>query len=106
MNTKQSSLDSRITAYDEGYVTCSETYAKLMFYTDEQISVSEVTSYLGVQPTYVQSLGDKIINSLGRERTAKSSLWVLSSENFIISKDLRHHIDWIIKCFQNKEKKF
>lgn len=34
-------------------------------------------------------------NSLGRTRDIKISGWFLSSENFVFSKDLRDHIDWI-----------
>jgi Domain of unknown function (DUF4279) len=37
-------------------------------------------------------------NSLGRSRTAKSTLWCLSSEGAVTSRDARRHLDWLLDC--------
>lgn len=56
---------------------------------------------LGIQPTSFQNQGDRITNSIGRTRTAKVTMWALSSEPFVSSKDVRAHLDWLLERLSN-----
>ncbi|MEQ9888608.1 DUF4279 domain-containing protein [Pectobacterium zantedeschiae] len=56
----------------------------------------EVSAILNIEPTQKNIIGDRKTNSLGRTREVKTSGWFLSSEDFVFSKDLRDHIDWIV----------
>lgn len=84
-----------MTSPDPGYATCEETHAKLLIYPDS-LSISEVSDILKIKFTSAQKKGEEIVNSRGRTRIAKKSLWILSSEGHVNSRDLRHHLSWLI----------
>lgn len=86
---------SRMTSPDPGYATCEETHAKLLIYPDS-LSVAEVSNILKLEFTGAQKKGEEIVNSRRRTRVAKKSLWILSSEGHVNSRDLRHHLSWLI----------
>lgn len=50
-----------------------------------------------VRPTLINVAGEKITNSRGLTREVKNSGWFLSTEGYVLSKDLREHIDWIVE---------
>ena len=87
---------------DPNYPSCEETRAKLLIYIEGR-ELEEVTNLLKLRPSYSQFKGQKTKNSLGRIRTAPCSFWELSSENKVGSKDLRHHLDWLLGKVYNKE---
>jgi hypothetical protein len=58
---------------------------------------SEVTKRLGLKPTHQIVLGEESPpNSLGLKRVGKVNGWFLSSEEFVESKDVRRHLDWLL----------
>lgn len=92
----------RLTPYDDDYPTCERTAAKLLIYTEE-IEPDEISDRLGISPTRMVKKGAKSVNSLGRERTAPCSYWMLDSESSVESKDLRVHLDWILDQCTGRE---
>ena len=86
---------SRITPYDAEYATCERTLATLRIYGDD-LDPAIVTERLGILSTSSQKKGETRTNSLGRQRTIKIGGWFLSSEGNVQSKDLRHHLDWLL----------
>jgi hypothetical protein len=87
---------NRHTPLDIDYATCDSTYVDLLIYIEGQ-DIQTVCDIMNVEATSIQNKGDKIKNSRGIERSAKSSYWRLSSENKVLSKDVRHHLDWLIE---------
>jgi hypothetical protein len=90
-----SNLLSRRTPYDDEYPTCEFTYAELRVYPGKLNPLS-VTHHLGITPTSTRTKDERIVNSLGRERTVPMNGWFLSSEGHISSKDVRRHLDWLL----------
>jgi len=88
--------DSMITPVSKDYATCSECYAELLIYPGA-IHPDEITRLLGVSATQINIAGTTVTNSRGKIRKIKISGWFLSSKNIIDSKDLRDHIDWIMR---------
>lgn len=87
---------SRMTFPDPEYATCEDTYVKLLIYTG-LYKASEVTKALRLEPTNIQEKREEIVNSRGNRRVAKNFLWILSSEHWVASKDLRDHLNWLLK---------
>lgn len=82
------------------YPSCSYVYAELIVYSN----FDEIKNITDIIPSYKQTKGDIIENSLGRKRIANLDLWKLSSDNQIQSRDARSHIDYILeKIYPNKE---
>ena len=80
----------------DSWETCERAVAALRIYGDH-LDPSAVTTTLRIHPSSTQEKGEVFINSLGRERTARVGLWVLSSEGHVDSLDLRRHLDWLIE---------
>lgn len=74
--------------YDDNYETCYETYSTLRIYTNSE-PPSNITKIIGIKPTELTIIGT------GRKKNNVNG-WFLSSENFVVSKDSRKHIDWIL----------
>ena len=90
-----SNISSRRTPVDDHYGTCLETRAELLIYPGT-VSPHEVTALLGVEPTKVNITGEEVVNRLGRRRVVAINGWFLSSEQSVISLDIRRHIDWLL----------
>jgi hypothetical protein len=93
---------SRLTPPDATYPSCETTYVKLLVYLD-QGDFASVTNTLGIDPTQSQNRGETFVNSLGRHRTAKTTYWCISSEGKVASKDVRHHLDWLLELLDPRE---
>lgn len=91
MNSK-----SRITSVSSDFETCAECFARLMIYPGNR-HPDEITELLNIQPTLTNVAGSSIVNSRGLTRKIKESGWFLDTENFVSSKDIRDHIDWLTK---------
>lgn len=87
---------SRITPVSSDYETCAECYVKLMIYPGE-MHPDEITNVMQVRPTLINVAGEKVTNSRGLTREVKDSGWFLSTEGYVLSKDLRDHIDWVVE---------
>ncbi|WP_437956877.1 DUF4279 domain-containing protein [Sorangium sp. So ce119] len=94
-NDGQDFMESRRTPYNELYPTCERADATLRIYA-ECIHPQEITRRLAVEPDSVQVKGEVRVNSVGRARVIGVNGWFISSETKVSSKDLRHHLDWII----------
>lgn len=56
---------------------------------------------LGIQPTKAYNAGERVFSPSGRRsRIAPRSVWKLESEQFVESKDLRHHLDWLLNILR------
>jgi hypothetical protein len=56
-----------------------------------------VSDFLKLNPTKMVEVGVAgRSNSLGRAPVGKLNLWILDSESHVISRDLRHHLDWLL----------
>lgn len=95
-------FNSRRTPVDVDYPSCDLTYVEFVVYIEGKfISVSDI---LGMNPTNSQKVSDLIINKRGIEREAKSTYWCLSSEEKVVSKDIRHHLNWLLNILVDKKK--
>ncbi|WP_244905993.1 DUF4279 domain-containing protein [Pseudomonas lurida] len=90
------SKNSRITPVSSDYETCAECYVRLMIYPGER-HPDEITNIMKVRPTLINVAGEKVTNSRGLTREVKNSGWFFSTEGYVLSKDLREHIDWIVE---------
>jgi hypothetical protein len=67
----------------------------LRIYPDE-LTHQQVTELLGVQPTEAYNVGDHVPLSGRRVRLTRRTVWLLSSEVTVSSKDTRAHLDWLL----------
>lgn len=74
-------------------VGCEETCAALHLVGLDPVAVTKV---LGFRPTRSRVAGEVMVNSLGREHRAPKSVWCLSSEGSVPSRDFGDHLDWLI----------
>jgi hypothetical protein len=90
------SISSRQTPMDDKYATCERTCAKLLIYCGA-MHPSAVSDLLGMEPTSHVALGEPgRTNRLGKAPIGKLNGWFLSSEGNVESKDVRHHLEWLI----------
>jgi hypothetical protein len=84
---------SRYTIIDDFDSSCSLTYATLCIYF---IDPDLVTQKLGINPTGRQKKG--CISDLpnGSQKIGTVNSWLLSSEKYVSSKDMRTHLDWLL----------
>lgn len=96
-------MNSRRTPISPDYPTCDECYVKLLIYPDA-LHPDEVSQILNLEPTKKNIIGTKITNSRGRVREITIAGWFLSSENYVNSKDLRDHLDWLLNKIEPSSK--
>ena len=87
-------LSSRFTPLDKNYPTCEETVVELVISTEG--TFDEITEILKIRPSEAQNKGQVLTNSIGHPRVAKRTLWILSSDGEVQSKDVRHHLNWLL----------
>lgn len=94
-----------MTAYDDEYSTCAETYATLLIYHDA-LDPDLLSERLGLMPTRSQKKGD-ILHPHGiRPVPAPIGGWFLSTREILKSKDCRRHIDYLLEKLAGKEDVF
>ncbi|NVK48484.1 MAG: DUF4279 domain-containing protein [Cyclobacteriaceae bacterium] len=93
---------SHRTPIDSGYESCESTYVEFLVYIDNE-EASYITKVLDIVPSKSQTRGDLVENSRGLKRTAKSTYWILSSEEKVLSKDLRHHLNWLLDQLTSRQ---
>jgi hypothetical protein len=86
---------SRQTPVNDAYPTCKRTVAELRIYGGA-LDPHAIAAHLGVQPSGTQMKGEVRAGFRGREVTARIGGWFLSSEEWVSSKDLRRHLDWLL----------
>jgi hypothetical protein len=89
-------MDAYLTPVDDQYGTCERTCAVLRIYSGD-MRPAEVSTLLGIVPAFTVGVGEqKPSNSIGRSRVGKVNGWFLSSQSAVESKDIRHHLDWLL----------
>jgi hypothetical protein len=87
---------SRITEYDENYETCERCYAVFRIFSGS-ISPDIITANINIIATCARSKGELLASKTGRKRIVTENKWFLSSEEKVLSKDLRCHLDWLLE---------
>jgi len=93
---KKSLSVSRRTPVDHDYGTCDLTYVDMLIYPSE-LAHENVTALLGIEPTVACNKGDRIETARGTVKVVPVTRWSLSSENDVMSKDVRAHLDWLLE---------
>jgi len=84
--------------YFHDYPSCTRTYATLCIYHDE-LEANVITELLGIEPTYSQKKGD----FLRKGHFTETGGWFLKTLDVIYSRDVRYHIDILLKMINNKK---
>jgi len=90
---------SRRTPVDSNYATCERTTVSLCVCLDSRPS-SWVTTVLGVPPTSATDAGHEVP---GSKRVARITGWFLESEDYVDSRDVREHLDWLALRLRGRE---
>jgi hypothetical protein len=90
-------LSSRFTPIDDSDPNCERTEATLCIYN---IDPDLVTNKLGIKPT--GGLKKDAVNILpsGNKKIGRVNSWLISSEEFVSSKDIRTHLDWLLDLIE------
>lgn len=90
---------SRFTPINDSDPTCDSTEVTLCIYN---IDPSLVTHKLKIIPTYKQKQGDiRIIKGRG-EVVNRVNSWLLLSKDYVSSKDIRTHLNWLLDKIEPK----
>ncbi|WP_182417674.1 DUF4279 domain-containing protein [Bartonella sp. HY038] len=81
--------------FDDDYATCKKCYVSLLIYPNDY-SILDITQGMNIQPKQSFQKGDIRITSRGIKKTHQNSLWLLSSEDFVNSLDIRRHLGWLL----------
>lgn len=90
-------MNSRKTLRSSDYEGCEECRVSLLIYPNEYIHPDEVSNILQLEPTKKNIINTVVTNSLGRTRKITVAGWFLSSEKYVQSKDIRDHLDWLLR---------
>ena len=90
------------TQYNDSYPSCSNTYATLRIYHDN-LDPSRITRVLDIEPSQVQVKGQVVTGNYSRVFTPPIGGWFLTTEDMVVSKDLRRHVDWILERLTGKD---
>jgi hypothetical protein len=89
-----------LTPLDECYATCERTKAVLRIHCGK-LSPNLISDELRLKSTDVVEMGMAgRMNKRGFAPIGKVNLWMLDSENYVVSRDLRHHLDWILNLVE------
>ena len=94
--TKETINSNRTTPPNDGYPSCDRTCAELRIYPAAR-DVVDVSAIMCLSPTESGNAGEVRSTLNGKSRTVKKTHWVLSSEQYVTSKDLRTHLDWLLR---------
>lgn len=94
---------SRITPIAPNFESCVECFSRLTIYPGAR-HPDVITNMLNIQPTMINVVGDKVTNTRGRTREVMVSGWFLSTENIVVSKDIRQHIDWLVQAIRPRSR--
>jgi len=81
---------------DDEYETCERTIAELRIYGYD-LEPEVVTARFGIQPSRTQKRGETWVGFRGCVSQYKIGGWFLSSEGQVQSKDIRHHLNWLLE---------
>ena len=81
--------------YRDDWPTCAETFVTLAVYPST-IPADQISTRLGLQPTSLQEPRERTVRADGKVEAARPSGWFLSSKSHVLSRDARHHLDWLL----------
>ncbi len=81
------------TPLNENYATCERAVAELRVYS-EVLTVAQISSIVGHAPTSCRDGYSQ--TQLKSTRLPPRTVWVLCSSDIVSSRDLRHHLDWLL----------
>ena len=96
---------TRMTPKNKNYQSCERTSASLSVFTGDE-NPEVVTQLLGVEPTRIVVKGREFTNSVGLTRIEPNNIWKIKSEDFVDSRDLRDHLDWVLGLLLPVREKF
>ena len=83
-------------AYDDNYGTCYKTSAAFrVMHAD--LNPDTVSQGLNLQPDWAYHKGQP---RGGRNTPSKFGIWGFETDNKIASRDLRHHLDWLLDLLE------
>lgn len=88
-----SNKDYGFTPIDNNYNSCDYTYVDFTVYS----KFDNIENSVSFTPDFHQSKGDVVIKSLKKKMIAKCDLWSVSSDKKLSSKDVRHHLNYILE---------
>jgi Domain of unknown function (DUF4279) len=83
-----------LTAVDDNYATCAETFAALRIYSGT-LDAQQIGRQLGLDATTSNRVAIEAASNTGRP--APPNLYELSTEHKVVSRDLRKHLDWLLQ---------
>ncbi len=89
---------------NDNYPTCERTSVELRVYPGEMAPL-HVTEQLQIPATTMFTKGESKTNSIGRTRIVKKNVWILSSEESVVSKDCRRHLCWLLDLLEPVQEK-
>jgi len=92
------SMEGQIVEYKDDFNTCKETFVTFRI-IHEALNPEEITGKFQLAPSDSWRKGEP---KEWKGRAARTGMWVLSTENRVLSRDLRRHLDWIIEHVQDK----
>jgi hypothetical protein len=85
-----------LTELDREYATCERTKAVLRIHCGDQ-SPHIISDMLNLKPSHVVEVGvPGRTSSHGLAPIGRVNLWLLDSEEHVNSRDLRHHLNWLL----------
>lgn len=93
------------TLYNDLDPSCERTAASLLIYS-ETLSPEELEARIGTPPTNILRKGRTTFLPTGRIRVDKLNGFFLESEEFVDSRDLRRHIDWLLERIGGRVESF
>jgi hypothetical protein len=86
-------ISSRYTTLNDSDPFCVFTWVAFCIYG---IDPDLVTNKLGIKPTSGQKKGVSSRLPNGNKITGVVNSWILSSKNYVSSKDIRRHLNWVL----------
>jgi hypothetical protein len=90
-------FSSRYTPINDSDPLCIRTSVSLCIY---KIDPDYVTETLNINPTIRHKKGAITTLPSGKEIIGKVNSWVLESDKYISSKDIRTHLDWLLDMIE------
>jgi hypothetical protein len=91
--------DPQYLDYDTNEQSCERTVAELLIYSGD-LDPDKITGKLKVDPTRLTKKGRLRTSKGGRKHLEPLNAWFLSTEAFVESKDIRHHLDWLLAAVE------
>jgi hypothetical protein len=79
----------------QGDVTCADSFVSLYLYGDKLDPIA-ISALLGLEPSHAAQKGATARAPSGKKRTASRGYWILSSRDWVASKEAEDHLFWLL----------